>query len=147
MSDHEIQDRVRRQDGTGASIDIITCTCGQTFSSVVSLSVAGVKWLTHRDELGRKPPLADRFADFHQAHPSVYVALVRLTRQAHAAGAKRVGIGQLFEVLRWEWILSALPAADEAWKLNNSYRSRYARLIMQNEPWAADLFETRRLTT
>ncbi len=155
MTTHEIQNRNWRTPTPSTDRyphrRTVVCTCGQTFTAAnadpaAARNEAGLAWQDHRDAEDPKP-LAERFADFHQAHPSVYAALVRLTRQAHDAGARRIGIGQLFEVLRWEWVLSALPAADEAWKLNNDYRSRYSRLIMQNELWAGGMFETRRLTT
>ncbi len=129
----------------GTPVHSVTCTCGETFRASTRTD-AGLAWQQHRDEHVRKP-LAERFADFHQDHPEVYAALTRLTRQAHDAGARRIGIAQLFEVLRWEWVLSALPASNEAWKLNNDYKSRYSRLIMHREPWAAGMFETRRLHT
>ncbi len=142
---HEI--RNRRWNGTESNPEshTVTCTCGQTFTRYSRFD-AGLAWRLHRNEHERKP-LEERFADFHQAHPEVYIALIQLTKQAKRAGARRLGIAMLFEVLRWEWILSRLPAANEAWKLNNDYKSRYARLIMQNEEWAAGMFETRRLHT
>lgn len=87
------------------------------------------------------------FADFHSAHPEVYDELVRLARAGRQAGWERLGIGQLFEVLRWERMLSGLPAEGERFKLNNNYRSRYARLIMSQEPDLADVFVLRALTS
>ena len=150
---HEIKNRGWRTPHVpgGLHAHTVVCTCGQAFTakdsdSTAARNHAGLQWQDHRDELERKP-LAERFADFHQAHPEVYAALVRLARQGHDAGARRLGIAQLFEVLRWEWVLSALPASNEAWKLNNDYKSRYSRLIMQNEEWAAGIFEIRRLHT
>ncbi len=122
----------------------VTCTCGQTFTRYLRAE-AGLAWQAHRDENTRKP-LSQRFQEFHDAHPEVYDALVALAAKAYVAGTRRLGIAMLFEVLRWEWILSRLPADNEAWKLNNDYKSRYARLIMQNEEWAAGMFELRRLT-
>lgn len=89
--------------------------------------------------------IATQFSRFHTANPGVYNGLVRLARQAKAAGRDRIGIGMLFEVLRWEWITGALSPDDEAWKLNNNYRSRYARLIQEREPDLTDIFETRTL--
>ena len=143
---HLIRNRETGRTIGGTPNWTVTCTCGKSFSSVYGRTPPGVAWQEHRAEHVRKP-LAERFADFHQAHPEVYAALTRLTRQAHDAGARRIGIAQLFEVLRWEWVLSALPASNEAWKLNNDYKSRYSRLIMHREPWAAGMFETRRLHT
>ncbi|MCP4448536.1 MAG: hypothetical protein GY811_24845 [Myxococcales bacterium] len=45
----------------------------------------------------------------------------------------------LFEYLR----VSSLRTSGRDFKLNNSYTSRYARLIVDREPDLADLFELR----
>lgn len=87
--------------------------------------------------------LQERFEAFHAAHPEVYRELVVLARRARAAGRARIGIGMLWEVLRWERTLAGVE--DGMWKLNNSFRSRYARLIGQREPDLVDVFETREL--
>jgi len=49
----------------------------------------------------------------------------------------------LWEVLRWNRFLAT--ADPEAWKLNNNYHSRYARLLMTNNPELAGVFELREL--
>ena len=90
------------------------------------------------------PSIEVAFWNFHTNHPEVYEGLVRLAYQAVNAGRERIGIKMLFEVLRWEWIITGLPDASEEFKLNNNYTSRYARLIME-EPGLGDVFETRRL--
>jgi hypothetical protein len=84
------------------------------------------------------------FADFHGANPRVYAALVRLAREAKARGRKRLGIGMLFERVRWDL---AMETAGDEFKVNNSFRSRYARLIAKQEPDLADFFEFRELKT
>lgn len=87
----------------------------------------------------------EAFTNFHNANPWVYTALVQLARDLIRRGHRRIGIGMLFEVLRWQWSLgTADPASD--YKLNNNYRSRYARLIMTQEADLMDVFETRTLT-
>lgn len=85
-----------------------------------------------------------RFEAFHDANPWVYDRLVKMARQLHDLGRARIGIGMLFEVLRWQWQLQTHdPTSD--FKLNNNYRSRYARRIMANEPDLVGIFETRSL--
>ena len=85
------------------------------------------------------------FLDFHAANPWVYDALVSLARDLKHRGRHHQGIGMLFEVLRWQWYRTTIdPSSD--FKLNNNYRSRYARLIMAREADLADVFETRVLT-
>ncbi len=93
------------------------------------------------------PTIQQQFARFHASHTEVYDGLLGLTRQAASVGRTRIGIGMLFEVLRWQWIIAGLPDDDEVFKLNNNYRSRYARLIMRRNPDLEGIFETRVLTT
>ena len=85
------------------------------------------------------------FDEFHRRNPWVYDALVRLARDLRSRGRERVGIGMLFEVLRWQWALATTDASSD-FRLNNNYRSRYARLIMDNEADLDGMFETRKLT-
>ena len=93
-------------------------------------------------------PIQAQFEAFHTRHPEVYADLVRLASRARVtAGRDRIGIGMLFEVLRWEWTLAGLPDDAEESKLNNNYRSRYARLIMADHPQLDGLFEIRELKT
>lgn len=87
--------------------------------------------------------LQDDFERFHAANPHVYKELARLARQAVARGRTRVGIGMLWEVLRWYFWLET--KGDVEFKLNNNYRSRYARLLMNQEPDLRGLFEVRGL--
>ena len=93
------------------------------------------------------PSIDSRFQAFHARHPDVYEYLVSFAYQAIDAGRTRIGIGMLFEVLRWEWTITGLPDDAELWKLNNNYRSRYARLIMADHPELDGLFEVRELKT
>lgn len=83
------------------------------------------------------------FEEFDAANPWVYEALVRLARQARDSGAQKIGIGMLFEVLRWDRSLST--KSWDGFKLNNNLRSRYARAIMDHEPDLDGFFETRGL--
>lgn len=93
---------------------------------------------------GNYETLDDRFWAFHEQNPHVYRALVQLARQLKAAGRRRFGIGALFERLRFE---AALRTWGDEFRLNNNYRSRYARLIMRQEPDLDGFFELRELQT
>lgn len=86
--------------------------------------------------------LEARFSRFHRENPDVYAELLALALAGRRRGLKRLGIGSLFEVIRWN---RALATVGEPFKLNNSYRSRYARLLMEREPELAGVFETRAL--
>ncbi len=89
-------------------------------------------------------PTSERFDRFHKAHPEVYVELTRLARQGVAAGRTRLGIGMLYEVVRWNRTISGLPDAHEdGLKLNNNYKPHYARLIQSCNDDLCDVFETR----
>ena len=88
-----------------------------------------------------------RFESFHSRNPDVYRELVALARRGVRSGRTKLGIGQLFEVLRWEYSIAGLPDRRESFKLSNDYRSRYARLIMEQESDLVDVFNTKTLTT
>jgi hypothetical protein len=90
-------------------------------------------------------PIEEAFWRFHELNPHVYARLVQLARDLKARGRRRIGIGMLFEVLRWHH-LSTVGDAD-GFKLNNNYRALYARLIMHREPDLAGVFHTRELTS
>jgi hypothetical protein len=91
----------------------------------------------------RESKLAAEFLAFHEANPKVYEELVKLARQAKAKGRTTIGIGMLWEVLRWHFWLET--KGDDEFKLNNNHRSRYARLIMGLEVDLAGVFVTREL--
>lgn len=86
---------------------------------------------------------ARSFERFHAANPGVYMALVRLARQARQAGHDRLGIAMLWEILRWEVLLGETKLGD-GYKLNNSHRAFYSRLIMEQEADLAGMFATRK---
>ncbi len=88
------------------------------------------------------PTIEESFGAFDEANPHVFRELVKMTRALLDRGHQRVGIGMLFEVLRWRRMMRT--AGDE-FKLNNNYRSRYARAIMQAHPELDGVFEVREL--
>jgi hypothetical protein len=74
-------------------------------------------------DMRRQSQIDAAFSEFHARNPHVYARLAAMARQAVAAGRRRIGIGMLFEVLRWE---HQIATTDEEFRLNNNYRSRYA---------------------
>lgn len=86
--------------------------------------------------------LGSRFIAFHEANPHLYDRLVAMARQLRARGRDKIGIAMLFEVLRWEHETTTDDPTSYL-KLNNSYRSFYARLIMTRERDLAGCFEIR----
>jgi hypothetical protein len=85
-----------------------------------------------------------QFEQFHRLNPWIYRQLVALARDMAARGRANIGIGMLFEVMRWNYYRKTDDPSSE-WKLNNNYRSRYARLIRSQEQDLKDAFELREL--
>lgn len=83
------------------------------------------------------------FVHFHLANPEVYKELVVLARKAKKTGKEKCGIGMLFEVARWHFWLTT--STTRTFKMNNSLRSRYARLIMEQEADLRGFFSLREL--
>lgn len=88
--------------------------------------------------------IQDRFESFHSNNPWVLGALESLTVDYLQAGNSRLGIGMLVEVLRWQY---GRQTSGDEFKLNNNYRSRYVRLMIERHPTWADVFSTRELMT
>jgi len=82
-----------------------------------------------------------KFELFHAANPRIYDTLVDLAHEWVAkTGRHKVGIASLFEVARWQ---ISMTTTDPDYKICNTHRAFYARLIMAQEPDLADLFELR----
>lgn len=84
--------------------------------------------------------LEDKFKAFHESNPHVLVALETLACRYLAAGRKRIGIGMLFEVLRYT---AGIQTTGDEYALNNNHRAFYARLIVDRHPEWADAFRMR----
>lgn len=90
----------------------------------------------------RDASIQRKFEEFHRDNPQVYDRLVHLTRGLVMRGHQRVGMKMLWEVVRWD---SMLSTNGVPWKLNNNFSSRYARLIEEREPDLHGVFEKREL--
>lgn len=88
--------------------------------------------------------LEEAFRAFHRDNPHVYDELRRLALELVDRGHDRIGIGMLFEVLRWQEAMRT--TGDCGFRLNNSHRALYARLLMDREPRLRGVFETRSLS-
>ncbi|MCX4858312.1 hypothetical protein [Streptomyces canus] len=86
--------------------------------------------------------IQQRFEAFHALNPWVLRHLEALATDCVAKGFRRVGIGMLFELLRWRY---GEATQGDAFRLNNNFRSRYVRLLIERHPEWARLFETRAL--
>ena len=85
--------------------------------------------------------LEERFEAFHAANPHVADALESLAAQ-WLSRHRKVGVKSLGESLRWA---SGLQVEGDPYRINNSYLSRYARLLIERHPEWADAIETRAL--
>lgn len=83
-----------------------------------------------------------KFERFHRQNPHVYRRLVEICLAMKRRGLRRWGAKAAYEICRFQGILST---SGDAFKLPNSYTSRYARKIMAEVPELADFFETRKL--
>lgn len=84
--------------------------------------------------------IEERFKSFNEGNPHVYRAICILARDLVSKGATRLGMKMLFEYLR----VSSIRTNGREFKLNNSYTSRYARLVVEQEADLAPRFELRR---
>jgi hypothetical protein len=91
--------------------------------------------------------IQERFLLFHEANPHVYEALRYLALELVIKKSRtHYSINGLFEVLRWHHHMATADLNSD-YKLNNDYRSRYARMLMEKVPRLVEFFELRALHT
>lgn len=96
----------------------------------------------------RKTPMSAKFgAWLASEHGATMVSeCQRAIRKLRARGFTRYGIGALWEAARFSAALRLGPDA-EGFKLNNNYRSRMARHLIQLDPTLEGFFQLRELKT
>lgn len=87
--------------------------------------------------------IQDRFEEFHLNNPRIYALIVRFSREALLAGRQHYGMKAIFERIRWHIFVET--RSEDDFKLCNDFTSRYARLVMEQEPDLVDFFELRGL--
>lgn len=97
-----------------------------------------------QDQFRFAESIQQKFERFHRTNPHVYEELRRMAFDLKAKGHAKIGIGMLFEVLRWNHYINTTDTSG--FKLCNNYRSRYARMIMDREPTLRGIFSTKSLT-
>lgn len=112
--------------------------------AAVQDEIPGLVIRTVRQPEDQAATIQARFEAFHRLNPWVLRALETLTADYLNRGAKRVGIGMLFEVLRWQY---ATATEGDEFRLNNNFRSRYVRLLIERHPQWESAFEVRALRT
>ncbi|WP_107428685.1 hypothetical protein [Streptomyces kebangsaanensis] len=75
--------------------------------------------------------IQERFEAFHALNPWVLRHLEQLAADCVAKGFRSVGVGMLFELLRRRY---GEATHGDAFRLNNSYRSRYVRFLIERRP-------------
>lgn len=78
----------------------------------------------------------------HRRNPWIADYLEALAGELVANGATRIGVKQLWEVLRYTYTVGG---GADGYRLNNVLTSRYARLLIERHPAWAGLIETREL--
>ncbi|MFD4394375.1 hypothetical protein [Kitasatospora sp. NPDC058478] len=89
--------------------------------------------------------IQERFEHFHSVNPWVLTELERLTAECVEAKFAKVSLGMLFELVRYSYGRATL--GDDDFRLNNDFRSRYARLLIDLHPEWAPRIEVRALRT
>jgi hypothetical protein len=91
-----------------------------------------------------KTSLQERFDAFNQAHPEIYTEFKLLALRLYEQGREHYGAKAIFEYIRLNRALDG-RGDGEAYKINNSYVSRYARLLIGEDERLGSFFELRQL--
>jgi hypothetical protein len=94
--------------------------------------------------MANQETIQQRFLTFHFNNPHIYSLLCKYARLAKAKGFAKYSIQSLCEIIRWH---VSTPSRGDEFKVNNSYLSRYARLLMSQESDLAGFFEVRELVS
>ena len=86
--------------------------------------------------------LDEKFTEYHITNPTIFAKFVAYAEQLKSAGRTRIGAKAIVERIRWDSLVAAI---DGDYKINNSYTSRYVRLISKERPDLASLFALRSL--
>lgn len=89
--------------------------------------------------------IQERFEDWLKANHEHFLLIRDYAYDALRAGRPRYGIAAIIERVRWHVEIDT--RGDEEFKINNDYRSRIVRKLIDEDPRFADLFEIRELKT
>ena len=90
----------------------------------------------------RAASIANRFLEYHTAHPDVYDYFDRFAMEVLDAGHIVYGANAIMERIRWEYDL-ADSNTREAFKISSEFIAFYARMWMENNPEHRGFFNTR----
>jgi len=74
------------------------------------------------------------FERYDAENPKVWELFERFSLEVLAAGHRHFGAGAVFERIRW---YVSVETKGDTWKLNNNYRSFYARKFLQTHSASA----------
>lgn len=84
--------------------------------------------------------IVDRWRAFHTSNPHVYARVVELVTDAVLRGETRIGVGALFERLRYS---ERTETNGDRYRLNNDHRAPLVRQLLDEHPEWTHLFELR----
>jgi hypothetical protein len=80
---------------------------------------------------GISPHILEAFKKFDRENPHVFDAVHGFAQEALEHGRERFGIGIIWERMRW---YMNFETTEKPLKLNNNYRSCYARRLIASDP-------------
>lgn len=88
------------------------------------------------------PHIKEKFIEYHRQNPHIFDLFLKYARELVKANRKHYGVVAISERIRWH--LNVETVGDE-FKINNNYRSCYARLLVAKYPQEFQtMFEIRR---
>jgi hypothetical protein len=90
---------------------------------------------------GISPHILEAFKKFDKENEHVWAMVVQYAYGALNSGRQRFGIGMIWERLRWYF---HFETTEKPLKLNNNYRSCYARKLMWYDPKFKQLLVVRK---
>jgi hypothetical protein len=87
--------------------------------------------------------IQERFEKYDAENPQIFALFARFARELYDAGIRRYSAEGIIQRIRWHYDVNVRK--DQYRKINDHFRSRFARKLMNLEPWAKGFFELRRL--
>jgi hypothetical protein len=92
----------------------------------------------------RQESIQKQFRRFDAQHPEIYQEFCQIAQNLLQRGRSYYGSKAILEVIRYHRILSG-KSETETFKINNTYSSRYARKLMEEDDRFRVFFELREL--
>lgn len=84
--------------------------------------------------------LSKEFLKYHADNPHIWEAFEMFALKVARSGRKRIGSAMIYERMRW---YSLFETKGDEFKINNNYKSDYARLFNEKYPEFDNFFPTR----